>query len=1376
MLVAPGEHDVVALDGRVEEQFRVVAGGGVEAAATLHPVVALVAHQKVGVVATDHEVVALAGEDFGRIDADEDRVLAAPAHQDVDAVRVGDDVVAVLALEEVAGIAGIGDDVVARPAVHEIDAGARLDPVVACIPPDSVIAEIGDDGVVAIGAAHQHVLAAGKAEVVAGGERLIERGRIDDGCVEVGGRAGDGLPGAQDVAGAIAQERVGGRIVAGRLRRGQIGPVGRRRPHEFDVVHEDLGIAAAGVADLQAKLKARKRRRDDARCEGEGAPLPVGRLRQGQRPEGHRVCPADRHEARLGARPGEVGAVPDLEAVGVADAGLEGRPALLRERRAAPQPHDVGAVAAGGVDDRVGRREEAADAPGDGPAGRVRRGVVAVAVEDHALLAGDQRQALEAAVGHRHRLGDGRAGSEGEAPVGTDPEHRRVQHVRLGQRDAELGCIRLEIGPGDGAAGAADPILAAVDERARGAPVRAVAPDQGVDRGVEAARALVGRGAGIVAHDLAEAHRLQHGVVSGRVAAGGGAVLVELVGGVHLQLEVVIGEGIDADMAGHDVVRRAADAVRPRQRQARIGEHDFREGVLLQLVEEVLPLDTAEIVEPVGILQVLHLGFEDGVEGRAQHAAERHLLLGQAADPEIDRTEARFPSGPAPARIEVVEAIRRCALAAEDQGHGRVALGRERRRGDNGAVGAVGGDEVHHRERVLQVGRHLHPARVGGEEGRARRGVELGPRLVERRRARIAAAGDVDGGEIERQAEQVVAQGADDELVDFAAAFDGHAAHDRGRALVVGQAAVVVERQRIEEGVDQAEAGVERLPVRPEPRHVLGQHRVAEAVDRIGELGEDRRVDLGHRVEHERIDQRLDLAGEFLEDEVLVLHLGGEARRLEQPLTVPGQRIGVGELTQRRHLREVARQGRDVGCQPIVDEGQIARLQDRELMGVDLPVVLGMEDVVDRGEADILVAAPVAGDEVPVEKLVVVFEIAAGLRVHLNRIARERVGIGPEHAVHGDRHRVVGDVVEERVEGAGRCDRLTGLDDVLRAVGTHQHGANGKLDRRELQRLGEAAAGVDGLPPRPHSDHHLRQAVGTADKLAVGIYQQLRDGRDVGVRQFDAEDRPRLELDVRPSGEASVRAAEQAPGRDGPPVHKCVFAQEHLVGGVRGVGLVLVDEGCRDIALRTLDLRGARQRHEAQMRREVVGSAGEAVLSEHERIVGGERDVDGAVPALGDQIETVVEELAEEGHPGIERLRQPLVGRDVEDIDGAVGDGDAGLLQQRIEVRLQDRVIAGRVRGLGGLQGLVRCRDGALIGDDVLRTGDPERRGDGGRVVERGIDHEVRDDPRVGIGDRTGQPVIGVRDDRSARSERHRVPVRVVEVGRLEELRHRLAG
>ena len=579
-------------------------------------------------------------------------------------------------------------------------------------------------------------------------------------------------------------------------------------------------------------------------------------------------------------------------------------------------------------------------------------------------------------------------------------------------------------------------------------------------------------------------------------------------------------------------------------------------------------------------------------------------------------------------------------------------------------MGAVGGDEVHHRERVLEVGRHLHPALVGGEEGRTGRCVELRARLVERRRAGVATAGDVDGGEVERQSEQVVAQGADDKLVDLASAFDRHAAHDGGRALVVGQAAIIVECQRVEEGFDQAEIGIERLPARPEPRHVLGQHRVTEAVDRVGELGEDRRVDLGDRVEDEGIDLRLDLAGELLEDEVLVLHLGGEARRLEQPLAVPGQRVGVGELRQRRHLREVARQRRDVCREPFVDEREIAGLQDGELLGVDLPVVFGVEDVMDGRQTDILVPAPIARDVVTVEKFVVVFEIATGLRVHLNRIARERVGVGPKHAVHHDRHRVVGDVVEEGIHGAGRRDRLTGLDDVLRAVGSHQHRSDGKLDGRELERFGEATAGIDGLPCGSHANHYLRQAVRTPNELAVGIHQQLRDSGDVGVRQLDAEHRSRLDLDVRPSGETAVGAPEQTSGRDRPSIHEDVFPQEDLVRGVRGVGLVLIDERRRHVALRALDLCRARQRHEAKVRREVVGRASDAVLSEHERVVGGERDIDGAVPALGDQIEAMVEELAEEGHPGIEGFRQSFVGRDVQDVDGAVRDPDTRLFQQ----------------------------------------------------------------------------------------------------------------
>ena len=59
-----------------------------------------------------------------------------------------------------------------------------------------------------------------------------------------------------------------------------------------------------------------------------------------------------------------------------------------------------------------------------------------------------------------------------------------------------------------------------------------------------------------------------------------------------------------------------------------------------------------------------------------------------------------------------------------------------------------------------------------------------------------------------------------------------------------------------------------------------------EAIDGVGELGRDRRVDVGV-VDAEGGDRRHHLAGELLEDGVLVLHLGDEPCRLEQALAVP---------------------------------------------------------------------------------------------------------------------------------------------------------------------------------------------------------------------------------------------------------------------------------------------------------------------------------------------------------------------------------------------------------------------------------------------------------------------------------------------------------
>ena len=79
-----------------------------------------------------------------------------------------------------------------------------------------------------------------------------------------------------------------------------------------------------------------------------------------------------------------------------------------------------------------------------------------------------------------------------------------------------------------------------------------------------------------------------------------------------------------------------------RRQVRRVGvAHDHRgEGVVLHLAEQMQAVEALQVVEAVAVLQLLHLDFEDEVEGRAQHAAERHDLFGKAADPEIDVVEA----------------------------------------------------------------------------------------------------------------------------------------------------------------------------------------------------------------------------------------------------------------------------------------------------------------------------------------------------------------------------------------------------------------------------------------------------------------------------------------------------------------------------------------------------------------------------------------------------------------------------------------------------------------------------------------------------------------------------------------------------------------
>ena len=82
--------------------------------------------------------------------------------------------------------------------------------------------------------------------------------------------------------------------------------------------------------------------------------------------------------------------------------------------------------------------------------------------------------------------------------------------------------------------------------------------------------------------------------------------------------------------------------------------------------------------------------------------------------------------------------------------------------------------------------------------------------------------------------------------------------------------------------------------------------------------------------------------------------------------------------------------------------------------------MFGMENRVNGGEADVLVAAPVAGDEMRIEHLVVVHEIMALAVVWQDSACgiHDVVCIGLQHATNGNRNGIVRDIVKEGVSGS----------------------------------------------------------------------------------------------------------------------------------------------------------------------------------------------------------------------------------------------------------------------------------------------------------------------------------------------------------------------
>ncbi len=504
---------------------------------------------------------------------------------------------------------------------------------------------------------------------------------------------------------------------------------------------------------------------------------------------------------------------------------------------------------------------------------------------------------------------------------------------------------------------------------------------------------------------------------------------VELLALVHFQVEARVGEHQARQVGGRGV-----------------GHDQLGERVAFQFGVHRQASSALQVVEAVAVLQFLHLVLEHEVEGGAEHAAERGFRLRQAADPQVDGIDPGHGHRPqvidgaeyailarkrdigiGTGAVEEVQAIGWCAVAAEHQGHGCRTFFQQRGSPGDGAVGAVGSNEVDQRLRMLQVLHQVDPAGVRLELGIAGLRVDVAAHSVQRRDTDVAAAGDVDRRQVQGQAEQVVAQRLGDELVDLVTGLAGDPAHDGAGGILGGDTAGGI-RQRVEERRDQAQLLVgigagrvaDDVEVDVEAVDGLGQHRVAEAVHGVCELGNDRRIEVD--VIHlgrgeEQVDTRLHGAGELLEHQVLVLHFGTELGRLEQALAIPHQCVDCG-LVGRQHGYRVE--------QPLVDEGQVTRIEHGVHGLRHQPVVLGVEDRMHGSQADVLVDPAVAGDVVRIEQLVVVGQVGAGLRVHRYGVAHVGIGIRHQYAIAEHRHGIVRDVGKELVAGAhgvGQVDR-----------------------------------------------------------------------------------------------------------------------------------------------------------------------------------------------------------------------------------------------------------------------------------------------------------------------------------------------------------------
>ncbi|MCY1302755.1 hypothetical protein D9M70_524330 [compost metagenome] len=191
--------------------------------------------------------------------------------------------------------------------------------------------------------------------------------------------------------------------------------------------------------------------------------------------------------------------------------------------------------------------------------------------------------------------------------------------------------------------------------------------------------------------------------------------------------------------------------------------------------------------------------------------------------------------------------------------------------------------------------------------------------------------------------------------------------------------------------------------------------------------------------------------------------------------------------------------------------------------------------------------------------------------------------------------------------------------------------------------------------------------------------------------------------------------------------------------GVRAVGLVLVDEGRGGIQVAMNIIGSIQDTVGPRPYRDVIGAGQDHEVGRAARHEQGVIRLQGneyrAVVGLLDKVQAMVEELAEEGEPGVERRRQSFVRRGVRD-----GQERPGGNRHIVQVQ----------QGPGGEWQPCRRIDLGAIGQGSLPGLDEGL--NHRRVVAGLVGYQVGDDARIGVdhiaGHRPGGGVVGIADTR----------------------------